>query len=96
MTVGVDSATRGTQVRIQSSATFIELLIVCRKDKNKEKEGWNGPFKKKFNGSQHLKRRRSFHLKGQLNLSFTVEEIFRANMQVLKLFAINYCWHMRF
>ena len=43
-----------TRVRIQSSATFIEqlLLTVCRKDlKINEKEAENGPFLKKPNFS---------------------------------------------
>ena len=48
-------ANQNTRVRIQSSATFIEqlLLTVWRKDEINEKEAENGPFlkkkKKKYN-----------------------------------------------
>ena len=42
-------ANQNTRVRIQSSATFIEqlLLTVWRKDEINEKEAENGPFFKK-------------------------------------------------
>ena len=47
----------GMDVRIQSSATFIEHLLTdncLRKDENKEKEAGNGPFFKKGKGPLRL------------------------------------------
>ena len=46
--VVVERSLQTSAVRIQSSATFVELIFpvtVCRKDENKEKEAENGPFK---------------------------------------------------